>query len=199
MVVPTIPFPKAASYAGLRMSAEEYFSLEEDACRYELIDGVVCMSPSPTPRHQKVAAFIVHQIAAHLDEHPLGEVFVEVDVHLGRGPKGGDLVYRPDVVFIRAERVAANIDRIVEPPDLVVEIVSDTSRRYDHETKKSDYERCGVAEYWIIDPAREAATFYRLESGQYIEVKTEGDRFHSTALAGLTLDLARLRRSFRLS
>ena len=188
---------KEALYRGLRVSADEYFRLEEDGFRYELVDGVVCMSPSPTPVHQKVVTRIAAQIVAYLEVHPVGEVFVEVDVHLGAGPRGGDLVYRPDVIFLRTERVAQNQERIVGAPDLVVEVVSNTSRRYDNETKRSDYQRCGVSEYWLIDPDRESMTFLSLEGNHYVEMSTEGDTLKSRALSGFTLNLARVRKSFK--
>lgn len=189
---------KQVLYRGLRMSADEYFRLEDDGFRYELIDGVVCMSPSPLPVHQKVAVQLVVQIANYLEDHPVGTVFVELDVQLGAGPNGGDLVYRPDVVFLRAERVAQNQERIVGPPDLIVEVVSNTSRRYDNETKKDDYERCGVREYWIIDPHLETMAFYALREGRYVELTAQDDRLHSEVIAGFALDLERVRGAFRM-
>lgn len=181
---------------GLRMTAEEYAALPECEGWYELIDGVVCMSPSPVPLHQKVAVKIASQIDNFLESHPLGVVFVEVDVYLGEGPRGGDLVYRPDIVFVRQERLSKNLTRITGAPDLVVEIISTSSRRYDHETKKEDYERCGVAEYWIIDPYRKELAFYSLKQGRYIMMLPAGDRLASEAIPGFFLDLIRLRRSF---
>lgn len=186
-----------ALYHGLRMTADEYFQLEEDGFWYELIDGVVCMSPSPLPRHQEVAAQIVVELGSFLRTHSVGKLYFEVDVHLGAGPMGGDLVYRPDVIFLRAEHAARCRDRIVGPPALVVEVVSNTSRRYDNVTKKADYERCGVAEYWIIDPERQTMTFYRLHEGRYIDAAPEGDRLASTAVPGFALDLARVRKAFQ--
>lgn len=187
------PQSHSISYHGLRMTAEEYLALGPTEQWYELIDGLVHMSPSPTPRHQRVAARIAGEISEYLSHHPVGEVFVEVDVSLGRGPLGGDLVYRPDIVFLRAERAARNMDRITEPPDLVVEIVSPLSRRFDHETKKADYERAGVREYWIIDPEERTTTFYRLEAGRYVQVQPVGQRLASLAIPGFQLDLVRVR------
>lgn len=181
---------------GLRMTAEEYAALPESEEWYELIDGVVCMSPSPLPLHQKIAARIIGQITSFLDVHPVGEAFVELDVYLGEGPRGGDLVYRPDIVFLRQERVSENLTRITGAPDLVVEIISTSSRRYDRETKKGDYERCGVAEYWIIDPYRKELAFYSLKQGRYIMMAPRGDQLMSEAIPGFALDLNRLRRSF---
>ena len=187
---------REALYRGLRMTADEYFRLEDDGFRYELIDGIVCMSPSPTPTHQHVATQIKLLIAKYLDQHPVGVVLGEVDVYLESGRERGDLVYRPDIVFLRTDRMLRNRERIVEPPDLVVEIISNSSRRYDLETKKSDYERCGVREYWVIDPDRNTMTFYRLDSGRYVEVAPEGSSLTSQAVPGFVLDLDRVRRAF---
>lgn len=185
-------------HLGLRMTAEGFFSLPESDSWLELVDGVVVMSPSPTPLHQKVAFWLAAQLAAHLERHPVGEAFLELDVHLGCGPKGADIVYRPDLVFLRTERVAACRQRIVGPPDLVVEIVSETSRRFDRETKKVDYERCGVHEYWIIDPECGVITFFRAASGRFAEVPSQADLFVSQAVPGFALDLSRLRKAFLL-
>ena len=154
------------------------------------------MSPSPTPDHQDAATQISAQIVAFLNDHPVGKVFVELDVNLGQGPTGGDIVYRPDVVFIRTEKVARNRKRIDEPPDLAVEVISETSRRYDNETKKGDYERSGVSEYWVIDPKRGTMSFFRLRNGRYELIQPQGDKFTSEAVPGFVLDLARVRRTF---
>lgn len=50
---------RRSSHGGLRLTADEYFSLPDDGNDYELIDGVLVMSPSPTPRHQLVAKVIL--------------------------------------------------------------------------------------------------------------------------------------------
>jgi len=78
-----------------------------------------------------------------------------------------------------------------------VEIISSSSRRYDSETKKNDYERCGVREYWLIDPEREAMTFYRLQDGRFAEVPASDNHFTSEAVPGFTLDLPRVRETFK--
>jgi Uma2 family endonuclease len=103
----------------------------------------------------------------------------------------------PDIVFLRAEHAARCRERITGPPALIVEVVSNTSRQYDNVTKKADYERCGVAEYWIIDPERQTMTFYRLHEGRYVEVAPEGDRLASAVVTGFVLDLARVRKTFQ--
>lgn len=182
---------RAPRYAGLRMSADEYLRLSDDGHWYELVDGVVLLSPSPTPQHQQVAGEIHYQIMAFLRTRRLGSAYLETDVRLDE-----TLVYRPDLVFVRAERVLENWELIRHPPDLVLEVVSPKNRRYDIETKKPDYERYGVGEFWLIDPRRKTMTFYRLEAGRYVEVAPEQDRLPSTAIPGFILDLAEVRKSF---
>ncbi len=188
-----------ARYNGLRLSAEEFFLLEDDGCRYELIDGVVCMSPSPVGVHQFVAAEITSQIGAFLMKNRLGRVAAELDVYMGQGPSGGDLVYRPDLLYLRSENVRRGMKRVTVPPDLVVEIISVTSRRLDQETKKSDYERFGIAEYWVLDPEQDSMNFFRLRGDRYVEIQPEGNTVLSGALPGFALDLAAVREVFKLA
>ncbi len=184
-------------YRGLRMTADEFLEIPDDGYTYELIDGVVMMSPGPTPQHQAVASEVSTQLGIYLRDHPVGRAFAELDAHLGEGQVGGDLVYKPEILFVRAERLPQMSDKIVGGPDLVVEVVSRGSRRMDSETKKGDYERFGVREYWLIDPERKSMIFYRLEEGRFVEVSSAGDTLASLAVSGFVLDLTRVRETFK--
>lgn len=186
-----------STYAGLRMSADEFLEIPDDGNFYELIDGVVVMSPSPTPRHQRVAMRISFLIGTYLDTNPVGELFAEIDVHFGEGTQGGDLVYRPELVFVRAERLAGMEERITGAPDMVLEVISRGSRRIDTETKRADYERFGVREFWLIDPKRDSVVFHRLVDGKYVVIEPNGDTFQSEAIPGFVLDIRRVRESFK--
>lgn len=183
---------ESACYHGLRMTADEFFALPEDGAWYELIDGVVVMSPSPTPVHQDVAMEIAFQLRSHLRSSPVGKVLMETDIHLGQGPTGKDVVYRPDIVFYSNERLAGLSRRLVGPPDLVVEVISPSSRLLDWRTKRDDFERCGVREYWIIDPQTRTFTFLALDRGRFIEFLPEGDTLTSRAIAGFRLELGKV-------
>lgn len=186
-----------AQFRGLRMTADEFLELPDDGYNYELIDGVVVMSASRNPQHQRITMEIATQIALFLRNHAVGEVLPEIDVHIGQGPTGGDLVYKPELIFVRSERLPAMRDKIIGGPDLVVEVVSRGSRRMDSETKKNDYERFGVREYWLIDPERKAMTFWRLKGRRFVEVSAAGDTFASEAVPGFVLDLSRVRETFK--
>lgn len=66
----------------------------------------------------------------------------------------------------------------------------------DTRTKRADYERAGVREYWIVVPERKAITFLRHDGARFIEVEAAPDRFESQAIPGFVLDLPRLRAVF---
>lgn len=185
-----------AQFSGLRMNADEFLQLPDDGCNYELVDGVVVMSPSPTPPHQECAGQILTQLMNYLRDHPVGKAFMELDVHLGQGAAGKDLVYRPEVIFVRSDRLSAMTEKIVGPPDLVVEVISRGSRRIDSVTKKADYERFGVMEYWLIDPQNRQITFFRMRDGRWTVVQPQGDTFMSEAVPGFRLDLRPVHASF---
>lgn len=187
-----------SGYSGLRLTANEFFALADDGARYELIDGVVQLSPGPTPRHQHVALAIVKQLTCHADDRDLGLVLYEIDVVLAQRSDGRDVVYRPEIVFVRKDRVALIEDRIRIVPDVVVEIISPDSRSLDTVTKYQDYERAGVLEYWLIDPPKERMTFYRYRGQNFVEVPPEpgGLYFASEAVAGFRLDLTKIRAAF---
>lgn len=191
MVIARATFGRSPRYAGLRMTADEYLALEDDGFRYELIDGVVVMSPSPTPEHQDIRGEIEYQLRHHARQTHAGVVLSEVDVRLDTR-----LVYRPDLVFIRSDRVHKPLKRIDVAPDLVVEVLSPGTEVLDQKTKRDDYERFGVAEYWLVDNEHRSVKFLRLLRGRFIEVNASHGRFVSEAVPGFELDLASMTKAW---
>lgn len=181
----------ASCFAGLRMSAEEFFLLPETEARYELIDGVVFMSPSPSNRHQRIVLELGRQIGNFLIESPIGQVSADVDFELR-----SDTVYRPDVFVLSAAKALSCGDRITVAPDLIIEVISPQYRSYDSQTKRTDYEAAGVGEYWMVDPEAKTFTFLVLRDGKYVEVQPQGERYASSVLPGFELELDRIRRLF---
>lgn len=196
-IAPRIRRNERTSYAGLRLTADQFLALPDNGERSELVDGVVVVSPSPTPRHNHIAGEIYFQLRSFLDEHPIGFALIETDAHIGKGLTSGDLVYRAEVIFVEQKRLPKDARTpIRKPPNLMVEVVSDSSRRYDLTTKFRDYERCGVQEYWIIDAERGSMRFFRLRRGKYAEIKPTTRQFQSQAVPGFSLDLTKVRRAF---
>jgi Uma2 family endonuclease len=176
-------------YSGMRLTSDEYLALPDDGFRYELIDGVVVMSPTPKPDHQDAVAAIEFQIRLFLREHPIGRLYEDIDVRFD-----AQTLYAPDLLFIAAGRLPRRPTRIDVVPDLIVEVISPSSERRDLTTKMADYQRCGVKEYWVIDAARHSMRFFRLQRGKLTAVRVSGTRFRSRAIPGFVLNLAELKR-----
>lgn len=179
----------APQYAGLRLSADEFLALPDDGFKYQVINGVALMSPSPTPRHQGLLLELSGQFREYLRAHPVARMFPDIDVRFAP-----DLVYRPDIVVVRTERLPRPLLRIDVVPDLIVEIVSPGSESMDEQTKLADYQRFGVAEYWLVSPSEPLnIRILTLAAGQYVEagagLERSGGRTQSVVLPGLTLDL----------
>lgn len=183
-----VRWPEKQSYNGRRMTADQYLGLPETREQYELVDGVVIVSPSATWGHQRIAREILLQLTQFLEAHPVGEAVSDVDVRLR-----DDLVLRPDVVFLTAAKAARVTGYIAEPPDVVVEIVSPGAAERDLHEKRSDYESAGVAEYWVIDPQAGAMHFFRLENGKYRAGSASDDRYACEVVRGFELRLERIR------
>lgn len=180
--------PSDIGYAGLRMTADEYLALGETQERYELIHGIVVMARSPLASHNEIAARIVFQLGTFAERTGAIRIFPETDV---RFP--GDTVYRPDISIYRAERLPPRVERLDAPPDLIIEILSGGTKPLDLITKRDDYDRFGVGEYWAVDPAMATVRCWRRQGARLIEAPAEGDSVPSAAIAGFSLDLRSIR------
>jgi Uma2 family endonuclease len=146
--------PVRLTYADLRR-------LPDDGMRHELIDGEHYVTPAPRPQHQRVSFRISLQVGMYLEEHPLGRMYyAPLDVFL----TDFDCV-EPDLLYVSREREQRQMteDYLEGAPDLVVEILSPSTKRFDHGVKHRLYERFGVSEYWIVDPEKESVRVYRQE------------------------------------
>ena len=162
----------------------------DDGNRYEVIDGVLHVTPSPTTWHQRVIAKLVAILDPHLEAGGLGEVFaaglkVVLDEMTG---------VEPDVVYVAREQAACLLrDGHHGPPALVVEVLS-SKHSLDTRVKLEKYARAGIPWYWIVDPEAMVLWEYRLEGASYAACsKAEGDGVFQPALfPGLSIPLARL-------
>lgn len=170
------------------MTAAEYLAIGATAERYELIDGVIIMSPSPRPRHQSVASFLASLAWQEGRPGDAPWVFPETDLTLSAA-----LVYRPDICLYTARRFSGVPARLDTPPDLVIEVLSPSTRLQDLNTKRDDYERFGVREYWAVDAETGGVSCWRLEAGRFVAVHATGEFLVSTAVNGYSVDLGRLR------
>ena len=134
-----------------RYTYADYCTWDDDV-RWELIDGVPrAMSPSPGQKHQSILGQLHLQFGTYLRGKPCKVFLSPADVRLN--PDGADdTVVQPDL-FVVCDHTRLDGRACVGPPDLVIEILSPSTMRYDYSTKLHLYKRAGVREYWIVDPA----------------------------------------------
>lgn len=161
----------------------------DDLHHYELLEGFVVREPPAHWPHGEVDAEILHRIKSYLRRRPLGRAFSSSQ---GFNLPTGDTV-EPDVAFVSAERWS-KLTRPVRGfpavvPDLVVEVLSSSTKKIDQEQKKRIYERNGVREYWLVDPASQSVRTLFLTPNGYDEGRcfTAGDTLASRVLPGLRI------------
>ena len=141
-----------------RWTLEELHSLPDDGNKYELVRGELFVTPPPNVDHETVAARLTQILAPYVSEHRLGYVYHPRSVLRFEGSE-----VEPDLM-VRQPPSTANVSWEKMPiPILVVEIISDSTRRRDWGPKRDFYMDAGVAEYWIVDPSRTTITIVRKE------------------------------------
>lgn len=163
----------------------------DDGNRYEIIAGELEVTPAPRPRHQLVVGRLHATLAPWVEAHRLGWVLAgPVDVLFAVGD-----YLEPDLVFVRRERVGIISDRGLESaPDLVVEVLSDSTALRDRGIKRERYLYYGVPEYWILD-----ADAGNVEVHRATGATTHADRLTWRPAPGgptLTIDIPDLCRGF---
>lgn len=136
----------------------------------QLINNQLTMSPAPSDTHQKILDKIYRRLGDHVEENHLGQTRpAPYDVYLNRRN-----AYQPDIVFIAKESLhKIKPNGLHGAPDLVIEILSPGSWHYDKGDKKDEYERCGVKEYWMVDPADKTTEGFQLVNGEYQPLPSE--------------------------
>jgi Uma2 family endonuclease len=174
----------------IRYTYKDYAKTPDDV-RYQLIDGELILSPSPTFYHQHISGAMFVELRTWAVSSGTGKVVcAPMDVYLTET----DTV-QPDILFISTERIHIVEDRYVRgAPDLVVEILSPSTSRLDLGAKMELYALHGVPHYWIVDPDTRTARTPRLEAGDYAEVAnfTDNDVLTSDAFPGLGIDLGQV-------
>ncbi|WP_063016424.1 Uma2 family endonuclease [Nocardia niwae] len=174
------------------LTLEDWIALPEDSSRnYELVEGVLVVSPRPVLRHQ----FAVWRLAAQIHPQLPNELAAVGEAELVVDPTQPPTVRVPDVLVIRRKALADDVAR-VHPEDvkLAVEILSAGSRRTDRVTKFFEYAEVGIEHYWLIDLDEPASlSAYRLIGGDY-ELVAERSGSVTVDLAGtaITVDLVAL-------
>ncbi|GBF32539.1 hypothetical protein DCCM_0735 [Desulfocucumis palustris] len=166
---------------------EDYLKITDNN-RYELIGGELILVPAPKTIHQLVKANLVWHITSFVREYGLGKVLdAPTDVVLSHTDKP-----QPDILFISASRLdIITEDNIKGAPDLVVEVLSPSTAKYDRVEKSRMYYKYGVKEYWVVDPEIKVIEVYTAGGNNWIIANTYDEKgvLTSPLLKGLQINL----------
>lgn len=162
---------------------------ESGSQRTELVNGELVVSPSASSRHQRICTQLGIEIGLFLRSNPLGELFsspvhVILDEHVH---------YEPDLCFVASDRLSIIGENYLSgPPDLIIEVISESNRSHDTVVKLRDYERYGVREYWLVDPRENHIRVFTLQGVAYrlLGVFVPGESVRSSIFSEIELDPA---------
>lgn len=167
-----------------KMTYAEFLDRCNEDTWAEWVNGEMIMFSPASPEHQNLSDFLMTVLRIYVETRSLGMVLsAPLAMRLEHGRE-------PDLLFVATE----HLDRLYSgglqgPADMVAEIVSQESLGRDRGTKFVEYEAGGVREYWLIDPLREWAEFYRLGDKERYETIFAGREgvYHSTVIPGFWL------------
>ena len=147
---------------GREFTRADLDAMPDDGHRYELIDGILVVTPAPSARHQTIVLNLAIALKqACPDEF---QVFVApFDVALAV-----DTIVQPDLLVAR--RVDLTERDLPAAPVLAVEVLSPSTCRVDLTLKRSRYEAAGCPSYWVVDADEPSLTAWELRDGGYVEV-----------------------------
>lgn len=151
-----IPSPKPDP--NRRWTVEEVLALPDDGMRYELVDGVLLVSPAPRFLHQRVIVDFVVKLRSYLELLGLKRMLCIAPADISWAP---DVLVQPDIFVVVPEETHgewAGMKTLL----LVIEVLSPSTRRNDEWTKRLVYQKYGVEEYWIVDADAKSVDVWRL-------------------------------------
>ncbi|MBI2320643.1 MAG: Uma2 family endonuclease [Chloroflexi bacterium] len=155
----------------VRFKADDIWEAPDDEYRYEVIDGELFMTPSPSWKHQEALMKLSAYLALWVFPRQLGR--------LVQAPLGvvldAETAVQPDLLYVSRERGGIISERGVEgAPDLVVEVLSPRTVARDRGIKMRRYAAAGIAHYWIVDPEARTVESYRLTEQGYERTGVHG-------------------------
>jgi Uma2 family endonuclease len=154
-----IPGPQQGNW-----TFDDYRALPDDGKRYEVMNGVLIMTPSPEADHQSAVLRLAHYLLETVEFTGLGRVLsAPFEVRLTH-----DKVVQPDVlVVLNANLYKLFHTYLADGPDLVIEVASPSTALYDRLSKYEAYEQAAVPEYWIVHPQAQSIEMLILEQDGY--------------------------------
>jgi len=160
-----------------------------DENRWELINGIAYMMSAQNLRHQEVLGNLFNHFHNYLKNKTCKVYTAPLDVRLNADTLD-DTVVQPDLVVVCDHSVLDDAG-IKGVPDMVIEVLSPSTARYDRTLKFKTYLSAGIREYWIVDPTNETLAVHILSQGNYIaHAYTDEDIVPVHVLEGCTINLS---------
>lgn len=176
--------------AGMLLTPEEFdAAVFRRGWRYELINGVLVVSPSPLRNERDPNEELGHWLRTYQEKHPQGSV---LDLTLN------EETVKPEPNRRRADRAIwvglGHLPDEDEPPTILVEFVSESreNRERDYEAKRAEYRELGVREYWILDRFQRRMTVVTFGEKETERTLKATEVYTTTLLPGFELPLTRL-------
>ena len=191
----TLEMPNAVLFvrkvkAALKAEREKrrhFYEIVEENKKMEFINGEIIFHSPVRLQHNRATKLLCGLLNTFVAKHRLGFVGIEkIMISLTRND------YEPDVCFFGNEKAKKFTSKQAQfpAPDLVVEVLSDSTEKYDRETKFQDYAAHGVSEYWIIDAEKEIVEQYFLENEQYeLLLKAKDGEIESVVLPNFRIPI----------
>jgi Uma2 family endonuclease len=183
----------------LRNETERFTAIErdswEDGEKWELISGRAYLMAPPLSAHQMVSAELFGQIRELLKGTPCAPFYAPFGVYLNskrneQSDQKDNTVVEPDI-FVVCDHSKISKRGFEGVPDLIIEILSPSTRRYDMFTKMKLYHEYAVQAYWVVDIEAAYVTVYLLENGKYTAaVFGAHDTIESEVFQGHSVNLA---------
>lgn len=186
-----MPIPKVnkkCTYADyLTWSGEE---------RWEIIDGAPLMQSAPTWQHQAIVRELLLDFGGYLRGKPCQVFGVPFDLRLPLATEADEdatHVFQPDLTVI-CDKTKLKGTGYFGVPELVVEVSSISTGKFDKVSKFNAYEKAGVHEYWIVEPEQKVVSVFKLQDGRYgrPETYTEEDDISVGIFPDLEIELKRV-------
>ena len=174
-----------------KFSAWDIWDTPEDGKRYEVIDGELYVSPPPVVAHQWGLTRLLLLLGQYVDSHDCGMVFV-APIGVVLGIENG---LQPDLVYVSRQRQHIITEKAIEgAPDLVVEVLSPSTRARDKGIKRRVYQQAGIPHYWVLDPKTRTLEALKLGTRGYesLGVFRDDEEFAPELFPGLVIRPARL-------
>lgn len=188
-VVEDLDFSGTYSYANyLRWEFEE---------RLELIRGKIFKMAAPVTLHQRITGRIYAELYHYLKKYTCEVIVSPFDVRFPDKSTDDEDVYtvlQPDVCVV-CDLEKLDIRGCLGAPDIVVEVLSASTRKKDLVDKFNVYEKHKVKEYWIVEPSKKCILRYVLnKDGLFIgdQPYFDGDMFFSSTLPGFSLNVSEI-------